>query len=189
LSDEMVQLVLEEAKEKMADAVVHTRREFSTVRTGRASSSMVENLTVEAYGVEMRMQELATFSVPEPRQLLITPHDAANVPAVERAVVNADLGLAPSNDGRTIRLSFPELTEERRRDMVRMINGMSEDGKNHLRGIRRHARKDLDDIEGEGHVSEDDIRHAGSQLDDLIHRNESEIDEARAAKEDELLEV
>ena len=87
---------------------------------------MVENLTVEAYGVEMRMQELATFSVPEPRQLLITPHDAANVPAVERAVVNADLGLAPSNDGRTIRLSFPELTEERRRDMVRMINGMSE---------------------------------------------------------------
>ena len=185
----MVQLVLEEAAEQMADAVIHTRREFSTIRTGRASSSMVDNLQVTAYGVEMRMQELATFSVPEPRQLLITPHDPANVAAVERAVVNADLGLAPSNDGRTIRLSFPELTEERRQDMVRMINRMAEDGKNHLRGIRRHARKDLDDIEKEGHVSEDDIRHAGSQLDDLTHRNESEINEARTAKEDELLEV
>jgi ribosome recycling factor len=120
---------------------------------------------------------------------MITPHDPANVTAVERAVVNADLGLAPSNDGRTIRLSFPELTEERRRDMVRMINRMAEEGKNHLRGVRRHARKDLDDIESEGHVSEDDIRHAGSQLDGLIHRNEAEIDEARKAKEDELLEV
>jgi ribosome recycling factor len=185
----MVQLVLEEATEKMADAVAHTRREFSTVRTGRASSSMVENLTVAAYGVDMRMQELASFSVPEPRQLMITPHDPANVTAVERAVVNADLGLAPSNDGRTIRLSFPELTEERRRDMVRMINRMAEEGKNHLRGVRRHARKDLDDIESEGHVSEDDIRHVGSQLDGLIHRNEAEIDEARKAKEDELLEV
>jgi ribosome recycling factor len=125
----MVQLVLEEATEKMADAVAHTRREFSTVRTGRASSSMVENLTVAAYGVDMRMQELASFSVPEPRQLMITPHDPANVTAVERAVVNADLGLAPSNDGRTIRLSFPELTEERRRDMVRMINRMAEEAR------------------------------------------------------------
>ncbi len=185
----MIQMVLDEAGERMADAVAHARREFSTIRTGRASSSLVERITVEAYGVEMRMQELASFAVPEARQLLISPHDPANVPAIERAITRAELGLAPSSDGRTVRLVFPELTEERRRDLVRMVNGMAEEGKTRLRGLRRSARKDLDDVESSGGVSEDDIKHAAGQLDDLIHVYESEIDEARTAKEDELLEV
>ena len=114
----MIQMVLDEADSAMSDAVTHARREFSTIRTGRASSSLVEKITVEAYGVEMRMQELASFSIPEPRQLLVTPHDPANVPAVEKAIVQADLGLTPGNDGRSVRLTFPELTEERRRDLV-----------------------------------------------------------------------
>ena len=183
----MIMMVLEGATEKMADAVAHTRREFSTVRTGRASSGLFERLTVNAYGVDMRMQELASFSIPEARQLLITPHDPSNVPAIERAIVQADLGLTPGNDGRSVRLSFPMLTEERRRDLVRMVNGMAEDARNRMRGLRRHARKDLDDLEGS--VSEDDIKWASSQLDELIHGFESEIDKARSAKEDELLEV
>jgi len=189
VSDEMIAMVLADASERMADAVSHTRREFSSVRTGRASSALVEHLPVDAYGVEMRMQELASFSVPEARQLLITPHDPANVPAIERAIARADLGLTPSNDGRAIRLVYPELTEERRRDLVRMINAMAEEGKNRLRGMRRSARRDLDEYQTEGHVSEDDIRWAGSQLDDLTHSHESEVDRTRSAKEDELLEV
>ncbi|MBC8195977.1 MAG: ribosome recycling factor [Acidimicrobiia bacterium] len=185
----MIMLVLDGATQKMDEAVAHTRREFSTVRTGRASSGLVERLTVDAYGVEMRMQELASFSVPEARQLLIAPHDPGNVPAIEKAIMKADLGLTPSSDGRTIRLVFPDLTEERRRDLVRMINTMAEEGKNHLRGLRRGARKDLDDYQGEGHVSEDDIKWAESQLDDLIHSYEGQVEQARSAKEDELLEV
>ena len=187
VSAEMIQMVLDEADTAMADAVTHAKREFSTIRTGRASSSLVEKITVEAYGVEMRMQELASFSIPEPRQLLVTPHDPANVPAVEKAIVQADLGLTPGNDGRSVRLTFPELTEERRRDLVRMVNGMAEDGKNRMRGLRRNARKDLDDLEGS--VSEDDLKWASGQLDDMIHGHEAEIDAARQGKEDELLEV
>ena len=146
MTDDLLKMIVDDTAENMTDAVAHSRREFATVRTGRASSSLVERLTVEAYGVEMRMQELASFSVPEARQLLITPHDPANVPIIERTINQADLGLAPSTDGRTVRLVFPELTEERRRDLVRMVNGMAEEGKNRLRGLRRHARKDLDDL-------------------------------------------
>ena len=187
VSDEMIQMVLDDASSSMSDAVTHARREFSTVRTGRASSAIVEKVAVVAYGVEMRMQELASFSIPEPRQLLVTPHDPANVSAIEKAIVQADLGLTPGNDGRSVRLSFPELTEERRRDLVRMVNGMAEDGKNRMRGLRRGARKDLDDLEGS--VSEDDLKWAGKRLDDMIHGYEAEIDAARQAKEDELLEV
>ncbi|MDE0928000.1 MAG: ribosome recycling factor [Acidimicrobiales bacterium] len=185
----MIQMVLEETEERMTEAVTHSRREFSTIRTGRASSTLVERLTVEAYGVEMKMLELASFAVPEARQLLITPHDPANVGAVEKAIMKAELGLTPSNDGHAVRLTFPELTEERRRDLVRMVNTMAEDGKTRLRGQRRNARKDLDDISDDGGVSEDDIKHASQQLDDLIHRYEAEIDQARSAKESDLLEV
>jgi ribosome recycling factor len=187
VSDEMIQMVLDEASSGMSDSVVHARREFSTVRTGRASSAIVEKVVVVAYGVEMRMQELASFSIPESRQLLVTPHDPANVPAIEKAIVQADLGLTPGNDGRSVRLSFPELTEERRRDLVRMVNAMAEDGKNRMRGLRRHARKDLDDLEGS--VSEDDLKWAGNRLDEMIHGFEAEIDSARQAKENELLEI
>ncbi len=189
MSDDTIMAVLEEATEKMSEAVAHTRREFSTVRTGRASSGLVERLPVDAYGVEMRMQELASFSVPEARQLLITPHDPSNVPAIERSIAAADLGLTPSSDGRTVRLVFPELTEERRRDLVRMVNAMAEEGRNRLRGLRRSARKDLEHYKDEGHVSEDDIRWAEDELDGLIHGQEEQIEQARSAKEDELLEV
>jgi len=183
---EMIELVIDDAATKMEAAVTHTRREMATIRTGRASSSFVEKLQVEAYGVPMTLQELATFSVPEARQLVITPHDAANVEGIERAIRNSDLGLSPTSDGRTLRLSFPPLTEERRKDLVKVVNAMAEDGKGKIRGFRRAARKDLDDVDG---VGEDDIKTAEKSLDDQTKSHESDIDAARDAKEKELLEV
>lgn len=183
---EMIELVIDDAKTKMDGAVVHARREMATIRTGRASSSFVEKLQVEAYGVPMTLQELATFAVPEARQLVITPHDAANTEAIERAIRNSDLGLNPASDGRTLRLSFPPLTEERRKDLVKLVNGMAEDGKGKIRGFRRSARKDLEDVDG---VGEDDIERAEKSLDDLTKASEAALDEARDAKEKELLEV
>ena len=189
MSAELIDLVLSDASEKMDASVSHARKDFSSVRTGRASSALVEKLIVEAYGVEMQMLELASFSVPEARQLLITPHDPQNVDAVTRAIQNSDLGLSPSNDGKTIRLVFPPLTEERRRDLVRVVNNMAEDAKNSIRGVRRGARKDLDDLEKDGGLSSDDIQRAENQLDELTQRHEGQIETARAAKEEELLEV
>ena len=183
---EMIDLVIDDAESKMDGAVTHARREMATIRTGRASSSFVEKLQVEAYGVPMTLQELATFAVPEARQLVITPHDAANTEAIERAIRNSDLGISPASDGRTLRLAFPPLTAERRKDLVKVVNGMAEDGKGKIRGFRRAARKDLEDVDG---VGEDDIERAEKSLDDLTKAHESAIDDARDAKEKEQLEV
>lgn len=189
MSSEMIELVLEDAAEKMDAAVAHARTEFSTVRTGRASSALFERLTAEAYGVEMRLQELASFSVPEARMLIVTPHDIANLEVIEKAIVNSNMGLTPSNDGRIIRLAFPPLNEERRRDLARVVGGMSEDAKQRVNAVRRAARKDLDDLENDGGVSSDDIQRAESQLDALKDAHIAAIEEAQAQKEQELMEV
>ncbi len=173
----------------MEGSVTHAKREFATIRTGRASSAFIEKLPVEAYGVAMTLQELATFSVPEARQLIITPHDMANVEPIERAIRNSDIGLSPSNDGRAIRLSFPPLTNERRKELVKVVNNMAEEAKGRARSIRRGARKDLEDLEKEGGISEDDIERAEKALDDLTRNTEGEIEAARESKEKELLEV
>jgi len=189
MSDELVGLVKDDAVEKMAAVVGYTRTEFASVRTGRASSALVERMVVAAYGVDMQLQELASFSVPEARQLLITPHDPANIEPIERSIQHSDLGLSPSNDGKTIRLSFPQLTEERRRELVRVVKSMAEDGKIKIRNLRRSARKELDDLEKDGDLSSDDLSRASKQLDDLTHSSEAGIDEALNSKEHELLEV
>ena len=186
---EMIELVLEEAADKMDAAVSHARSEFSTIRTGRASSALFERLTAEAYGVEMRLQELASFAVPEARMLVVTPHDVANLDVIERAIVNANMGLTPSNDGRIIRLAFPPLNEERRRDLAKVVGGMAEDAKQRVNAVRRAARKDLDDLENDGGVSSDDIQRAESRLDVLKDERIAAIDEAQAQKEQELMEV
>jgi len=185
----MIDLVIEDTNDKMDGAVSHAKREMATVRTGRASSAFVEKLTAEAYGVEMSLQELATFSVPEARQLVINPHDIANVEAIDRAIRNSDLGLSPSNDGRQLRISFPPLTEERRKQLVKVINTMAEDGKGRIRGFRRAARKDLDDIGKDGGVGSDAVERAEKTLDEATRAHETAIDDARDAKEKELLEV
>ena len=189
MSDELIGVVIDDTVEKMAVAVGYARTEFATVRTGRATSALVERMVVEAYGVDMKLLELASFSVPEARQLLISPHDPGNIQAIERAIQHSDLGLSPSNDGKTIRLSFPPLTEERRRELVRVVKSMAEDGKIKIRNFRRSGRKELEDLEKGGDLSSDDLSWANTRLDDLTRSSENGIDEALDAKEQELLEV
>ncbi|MCP3909359.1 MAG: ribosome recycling factor [Actinomycetia bacterium] len=189
MSEELLDLIFDDTRERMTKAIEHTRSEFSTVRTGRASPVLVERLPVEAYGVDVQMREVASFSVPEARQLLISAHDPATVPAIERAIQNSDLGVNPSSDGRTIRLSFPPLTEERRREFVKLVRSMAEDGRISLRNSRREARKDLDAAEKDGDISSDDHARAEKELDKLTQEHEAGIDAALADKEQELLEV
>jgi len=186
---EFVDLVLSDAKERMDKAVSHSRSEFASVRSGRATPQLVERMTVDAYGVDMRLLEVASISVPEARQLLITPHDPANLESIEKAIRSSDLGISPSNDGRIIRLNFPPLTEERRKELVRVVKKMAEDSRISIRNIRREARKDLEGAEKDNQLSSDDLNRAEKDLDKITQATESAIDEALAAKEEELLEV
>lgn len=189
MSEEIIELVLDDVDERMGKAVTHARQEFATVRTGRATPALVERLQVEAYGEELPLQQLASFTVPEARQLLITPFDKGNLGAIEKAIQHSDLGMNPSNDGHSVRLVFPPLTEERRRDLVKIVRQMAEDGKIAIRNARRDARKELDRAEKDGDLSEDDLQRAEKDLDRRTHAHEAEIDKALEQKEAELLEV
>lgn len=186
---EFVELVLEDAKDRMEKAIAHSRTEFASIRSGRASPQLVERLSVEAYGAEVRLIEVASVSVPEARQLIVTPHDPANLEAVERSIRISDLGISPSNDGRSLRLNFPPLTEERRKELVRMVKKMAEDGRISIRNIRRDVRKELEGAEKDNDISADELTRAEKDLDKLTQESEALIDEALSAKEDELLEV
>lgn len=189
MSEEMIGMVLEEAAEKMDGAVAHTRSEFGGVRSGRANSALVERLNVEYYGSDVALRQLASFSVPEARQLLISPFDKSAMTAIEKAIQNSDLGLNPSNDGHVIRLSFPPLTAERRKELVRLVKHMAEEGRIQLRNVRRSARHDLGALEKDGDVTEDELARAEKDLDKMIHAKEAEISLALEAKETELLET
>jgi len=186
---EMLELVLEDVRERMGKAVAHARHEFSTVRTGRASSALVEGLIVDYYGAEVPVKQLAGFSVPEARLLVINPFDKGSLGAIEKAIRNSDLGLNPSNDGVVIRLAFPPLTEERRRDLVKRVKDMAEQGKVAVRATRRDARKELDNHARDGEAGEDEVARAEKELDRITHTNEADIDKALEQKEAELLEV
>lgn len=188
MSTEMADLVLEDADDKMRKAVVHARAEFATIRTGRASPALVEKLPVDYYGADTPLQQLASFTVPEARQLLITPYDKSSIGAIEKALQTSDLGLNPSNDGHAIRLSFPPLTAERRREYVKLVKHMAEEGKISLRNHRRAARSELESMKKESDLSEDELKRYESELDKLIHVHEADIDAAFGVKEKELLE-
>jgi ribosome recycling factor len=188
VSAELAEVILEDATEKMTRAVAHTRADFAGIRTGRAAPSLVEKLPVDYYGTETPLQQLAGFQVPEARQLLITPYDKGSMGAIEKAIQQSDLGLNPSNDGVSIRLSFPPLTTERRKDLAKVVRGMAEEGKVTLRNLRRAARHELDALEKDGDLSSDELARAGKELDRIIHTQEADIDQAVAAKEQELLE-
>lgn len=189
MSDELIELILDEAREKMGKAVHHARQEFASIRTGRAAPALVERLPVEAYGEEMTLQQIASFTVPEARQLLITPFDRNNLGAVEKAIQHSDLGLNPSNDGHSVRLSFPPLTEERRKELVKIVKHMAEEGRIAVRNARREARKELERAEKDGEMSSDDLVRAEKELDRRTHAAEADIDAALEQKEAELLEV
>jgi ribosome recycling factor len=186
---EMVDLVLEESTEKMVKAVTHARQEFSNVRTGRANSAFVEKIVVDYYGAEVPLQQLASFSVPEARMLVVSPFDKSTVNLIEKAIRNSDLGLNPSNDGVVIRLVFPALTAERRKELVKRVRGYAEDGKVAIRNVRRSARHDFDGLAKDGDATEDEVARAEKELDKLTHAHEAEIDKALEHKEQELLEV
>jgi ribosome recycling factor len=185
----MVRLVLDDTTEKMTKTVSHAKHEFAGVRTGRANPSLVEKLPVNYYGTDVPLQQLAGFSVPEARQLLINPFDKGAMDAIEKAIRESDLGLNPSNDGNAIRLVFPALTEDRRKALVKVVRGMAEDNRVALRNERRAARHELEALNKDGELSDDDLQRAEKELDKLIHRFEAQIDEALGAKEAELLEV
>ena len=188
MSSEMSDLVLAEAGERMDKAVAHTRQDFSSIRTGRAAPALVEKIAVDYYGAEVPMQQIAGFTVPEARQLLITPFDKGAIGAIEKALQQSDLGLNPSNDGVSIRLTFPPLTQERRKELVKVVKAMAEDGRIALRNHRRHARQELEALEKDGDLSKDELERAEKELDKVIQAHEAAITEAFAAKERELLE-
>lgn len=187
--NELTDLVVEEAGGRMDSAVQHTRQQFASVRTGRASPALFERFLVEYYGTEVPLQQMASFSVPEAQLLVISPFDKGSIAAIERAIIKADLGLNPSNDGNVVRLTFPPLTEERRRELVRVVKQMAEEGRVAIRNNRRGGRHEIDQLSKDGDVSEDIAARAGKELDQLTHNHEQLINDALSVKEQELLEI
>jgi ribosome recycling factor len=183
----MIEELLQEADQRMESAIQHVQEEFATVRTGRANPTLLHRVTVDYYGVPTPLQQIASFSVPEPRLLVVQPYDKSSLSAIEKAIQSSELGLNPSNDGSVLRLVFPPLTEERRRELIRMVRQMAEDGRVAVRNVRRHYKDDIEALEGD--VSKDDIFRGEKELQDLTDRYVKRIDELCEHKEQELLEV
>jgi ribosome recycling factor len=189
MTSELLSDLLVDARERMAKSVDSTRGEFATVRTGRASPALLDRITVDYYGTQTPLRQLAGISAPEARLLTITPYDKSAIRAIERAIMESGLGLTPSNDGHVIRLTLPELTEERRRELVRVVRAIAEDGRVAIRNIRRGVMHDLRELKEEGDVSSDDEHRAETELQQLTDGRVQEIDEALTRKEQEILEV
>jgi ribosome recycling factor len=184
---ELVDAVFEDTNEKMAKAVAHAQAEFASIRTGRAAPAFVEKLPVDYYGTEVPLQQIAGFSVPEARLLVIQPYDAGSIKVIEKAIQHSDLGLNPSNDGKVIRLSFPPLTAERRKEYVKMVKSMAEEGRVAVRNLRRAARHDLEALEKDGDISADDLERAEKELEKTTATHVAGIETALEHKERELL--
>jgi ribosome recycling factor len=185
----MIDDTLLEAEEKMEKAVTVAKEEFGVIRTGRAHPGMFSKVTVEYYGTQTPVNQLASFHVPEPRMVVIQPFDKASLGAIEKAIRNSDLGVNPANDGAIIRIVLPELTEERRREYIKTARSKAEDGRVSIRNIRRHANQTVDKMVKAGEEGEDDGRRAERELDELTHTYIAQIDELLKHKETELLEV
>jgi ribosome recycling factor len=174
--DEMRKLAFDECREKMRKALSHLQEEFGGIRTGRATPGLVEKLKVDAYGAEVTLQQLAGITVPEPRVLVISPYDKGSMKAIEKAIQTSDLGINPSNDGQVVRLVFPPLTEERRRDLVKVVRNRAEEGRVAVRNIRRQTRHDLEALEKDGDISKNDLDRAEKDLEKVTHSTVDEID-------------
>lgn len=183
----MISDLLTEAEHKMEQATEHVASEFSTVRTGRANPQLLQRIAVDYYGSPTPLQQLASISVPEPRMLVVQPYDKSTVGDIERALQTSDLGLNPTNDGNVIRIAFPPLTEERRKDLIKLVRNMAEEGRVSVRNVRRHSKSDMESMHGE--ISDDDIRRGEEELQKLTDRYVEKIDRLLAHKEEELLEV
>jgi ribosome recycling factor len=189
MDDDLASLVLEDAKEKMAKTVEHVKLDFGAVRTGRAAPALVEGIQVDYYGTMTPLKSLASFTVPEARMLVVAPFDKGSMAAIEKAISASELGITPSNDGQVIRLAFPPLTEERRRDLVKVVRQKAEDGKVQIRSHRRASRHELDQLEKESGLSSDEHERLAKQLEKMTHTSNEAIDELLAHKERELLDV
>jgi ribosome recycling factor len=184
-----IEASLQEATDKMDKAVTHLKEDLSGIRTGRATPAVLNRVTVEYYGTTVPLNQLASISVPEPRMLAVTPYDKSSIAVIEKSILASDLGITPSNDGQVIRLAFPQLTEERRKDLVKQVHHRAEDGRVAVRNIRRHHKDELEGLEHEGTISEDDLARSEKELQKLTDRFVAEIDEIQRHKEQELMEV
>jgi ribosome recycling factor len=180
---------LDDAKGRMAKSVEACRHELATVRTGRASPHLLDRVMVDYYGAESPLKQLSQIAATDSRLLTLTPYDKSSIKAIEKAIMESDLGLTPSNDGNVIRLQIPELTEERRREMVKVVHGVAEEGKVAIRNIRRDVMHDLRELKKEGDVGEDDERRAEAELQKLTDKSTKDIDALLKSKEEEILEV
>jgi ribosome recycling factor len=184
-----IESAMKEAAHKMEQAVAHLKEELAGIRTGRATPAVLHRITVEYYGSPVPLNQLASTNVPEPRLLQITPFDKSAMSAIEKAIQSSDLGITPSNDGNVIRLAFPPLTEERRRELVKQVHTRAEESRVAVRNVRRHAKDEMEKLEREGAISEDDLVRAEKELQKLTDRSVAEIDEIQGHKEQELMEV
>jgi ribosome recycling factor len=180
---------LAEASTKMAKAVAVFKEDLAAIRTGRASPGLVHKLEVDYYGAQVPLNQLASFSVPEPRLLVIQPFDRNAIAAIEKAILGSDLGITPSNDGQVIRLAFPPLTEERRKELIKLVHHRAEEARIAVRNVRRHDKEALERLEREGAISEDELRRAEKELQKLTDQHVAEIDEIQRHKEQELREI
>jgi ribosome recycling factor len=184
-----VDSALKDAAEKMQKAVAHLKEDLGGIRTGRATPALLNRVAVEYYGAPVPLQQLASMSVPEPRTLTVQPFDKTAIGAIEKAILASDLGITPSNDGNVIRLSFPLLTEERRRQLVKQVHARAEDGRVAVRNVRRHHKDEVEKLEKSHEISEDELKRAERDLQRHTDQFVAEIDEIQHHKEQELMEV
>jgi ribosome recycling factor len=178
-----------EAEEKMESAVEHAKEEFAAIRTGRATPAMFSKIVVDYYGAPTPVTQMASVGVPEPRMVIVKPYDASQLGPIERAIRDSDLGVNPNNEGTQLRIHLPQMTEERRREMIKVARSKAEEGRVAIRNVRRKAKEQLDRLVKDGEAGEDDGRRAEKELDDVTHRYVSVVDELVKHKEAELLEV
>ncbi len=188
-AENVIDELLEDAKERMSKSVESSQHEFSTVRTGRASPSLLDRVSVDYYGAMTPLNQLSTISAPEARLLTVQPYDKSSIKAIEKAINESDVGLTPTNDGNIVRLSIPELTEERRRELVKVLKHLAEEGRIAIRNVRRDTMQHLRELKGAGEASSDDEHRAEVELQKLTDGRISELDSVLKAKEEEILAV
>jgi ribosome recycling factor len=189
MSTPEAQAVLRSADEKMRKAAEVTHDDLNRIRTGRASPALVEKISIDYYGTATPLNQLASINVPEPRLLVIQPYDKATIGTIEKAILASDLGVTPSNDGNVIRLPFPQLTEERRKELIKVAHHRTEEGRVAVRNVRRHAKEELERFQKDGKISEDELRRAEKDLQRETDAHVAEVDKLLEHKEKELREV
>ena len=187
--EDLIDELLGDARERMSKSVESIRHEFGSVRTGRASPALLDRISVDYYGATTPLKQLATITAPEARLLTIQPYDKTSIKAIERAILESDIGLTPSNDGNLIRLGIPELTEDRRKQLVRVVRHIAEEGRVAIRNVRRDVMHDLRELKASGDAGEDDEKRAEVELQKVTDARIAELDELLKHKEEEILEV